>query len=437
MVKILFLFLVSPFLLFLLLFFIDSIRERQRRASTISALAWLFVLSGTAVVLVYVDQIFLLWSLNALLLCSIVGGALPLSKMSSITFTGEPLPYDERDIMFARARYRPGTPEYQEYYSRHPERQLLDDELRALPELLEPGGARYEAVRAKLAQTYFEANERLIPFCEGNRTVPASSVDPHDATRRLKQLARDCGAVDVGVAELHPGFLYTHVGRGPGGYGTPIHLDHTYVLVYAVEMDADVMRQAPRMPVVVESAARYLHCATIGIPLAATIRHDGYDARAHTDANYRLLVPAAAVAAGLGEVGRLGYLLHPRYGARVRLGAVTTTMPLVPDAPTTFGVQDFCRICKKCTQQCPAGAISFGEEKLVRGVHKWSTNQEACYKYWRTVGTDCGICMHVCPYSRPATFTHNIIRLLIRRNAIARRLAVWADKLIYPPAASL
>ncbi|MBN1466696.1 4Fe-4S dicluster domain-containing protein [candidate division KSB1 bacterium] len=149
------------------------------------------------------------------------------------------------------------------------------------------------------------------------------------------------------------------------------------------------------------------------------------------DGNYLMPLPAIASDAGLGEVGRLGYLIHPRYGARIRLGAVTTDMPLAADSSILFGVQDFCRICLKCATHCPAGAISFGEEKQVRGVCKWSTNQEACYKYWRSIGTDCGICMRVCPFSKPNNMVHSVIRTFIRRNVISRQIAVWGDKLLY------
>ncbi len=432
MVKLIFLLLLSPILLFLSYFLYDSVRESEKCAAFLAAFVLMLLLISAGTIVLFISSGLLLWSLNVLVAFFYIMLMVPWSKPSSLRISDTILPYDERDIMFARARYRPGTPEYDDYYKRHPDKQKGDDALRGLPDLLEPGGLFYERSQALLAQTFFEKTEALIPQTDGQQAESQIKVDAETATVQLKQKARELGAIDVGVAKLHPGFLYTHVGRGPGGYGSPIKLDHKWVIVFAVEMDAETMRLAPNMPVVVESSRQYLNAANIGVALAVYIRNLGYPARAHTDANYRLMVPAAAHAAGLGEVGRIGYLIHPRYGARIRLGAVTTNLPLLPDPATSIGAQDFCRICKKCAQACPAAAISHGSEKSVRGVHKWSTNQEACYALWRRFGTDCGICMHVCPYSRPATVSHNVIRRVIQRNAIMRCLAVWADKVLYP-----
>ena len=48
----------------------------------------------------------------------------------------------------------------------------------------------------------------------------------------------------------------------------------------------------------------------------------------------------AAVDAGLGEMGRFGYLITKELGPRVRIFAVTTGLPLVADNPVDIGVED-------------------------------------------------------------------------------------------------
>ena len=332
--------------------------------------------------------------------------------------------------MFARANYEQGSFQYSDYYAKHPEKKKVDDRVRAMPELLSPGGESYEPIDAACAACNFALTEKLIPLCDGEPGSPMQ-INPAALTKKLKEMTMSLGAVDVGVAQLDAAHVYSHVGRRLPEYGTPIHLNHSHILVFAVEMDYETMQGAPQMPVVVESSKKYLQSATIAVALASCIRSFGYNARAHIDGNYLLPLPAAAVDAGLGEIGRIGYLIHPTYGARIRLAAVSTDMPISVDQPIAFGVQDFCRICKKCAEFCPSGAISHGEEKTVRGVRKWSTHQEVCYRYWRTVGTDCGICMRVCPYSKPANFAHNFIRFMIRQNPVGRRVAVWGDKLLY------
>ncbi len=143
------------------------------------------------------------------------------------------------------------------------------------------------------------------------------------------------------------------------------------------------------------------------------------------------MLPPVAYDAGLGELGRFGYLISPKFGARTRLGAVTTEIPLVPDGPIQFGVQDFCRRCKKCAVNCPPGAIPADNRTVVRGVEKWQLDIEKCYRYWRVVGTDCGLCMRVCPFSHPDTLAHNILRSGIKRSSFARSVSVYGDDLFY------
>ncbi len=412
------------------LFFVSSIREQEKRAIGASAIILSMLAIGTMLILFFADPLFI-WIFNAAIILVILALFLPYGQKSETQIVGDKRRYDERDIMFARMHYDKGSAAYEDYYTRFPARQKRDDDIRALPQLMSPGGEVFEPVAATIAENNFILTEKLIPLCDGPRAQKKTNMDPLELTITLKKMARSLGAVDVRTTALDPAHLYSHVGRRTAEYGKPISLSHSHVLVFAVEMDFAAMQQAPRMPVVVESSRQYLEAAKIAIAVASYIRSFGYNARAHTDGNYLLPLPAAAHDAGLGEIGRIGYLIHPKYGARIRLGAVTTDMPLSLDDATLFGVQDFCRICKKCAKHCPAGAISFGDEKEIRGVKKWSTNQEACYSYWRKIGTDCGMCMRVCPYSKPDNFVHDVIRLMIRQNPVARRLAAVGDNMIY------
>ena len=55
----------------------------------------------------------------------------------------------------------------------------------------------------------------------------------------------------------------------------------------------------------------------------------------------------------------------------------------------------------------------------------------ACYRFWRLQGSDCAVCIRVCPYSHPSTPLHNLVRWAVGRNGLARRVALWADDLFY------
>ena len=415
--------------LYLILFTKTSLKEKEFRAAIISAI--LFVMFFTFSTFIFLQKnLFFLYILDGIYLVAFFILFFPFRKEKH-KLQSPTKRYDERDIMFARARYVAGSVAYQDYYSRFPERKKSDDLIRSMPDLLSPGGKHYQPIEAKIADTYFSINEKLIPLAEGNPAAKQTSVFPENISLQIKKMIKSLGAVDVGIAKLNPNIVYSMTGRGPGGYGTKISLDHSHIIVFAVEMDFEAMRAAPKINVVVESSKQYLEAAKISIAVASFIRSLGYEARAHMDMNYRVILPPAAVAAGLGEMGRIGIFMHKIYGPRVRLGAVSTTIPLVTDNPVNFDSEKFCQKCKKCASNCPSGAISYSDPKEVNGVVKWSTNQQACYKYWREVGTDCGICMKVCPYSQPHTFVHNVLRLMVKNSPIGRRVALLGDKLFY------
>jgi len=117
------------------------------------------------------------------------------------------------------------------------------------------------------------------------------------------------------------------------------------------------------------------------------------------DGNYLLIAPLAARDAGLGEIGRHGLLITKEFGPRVRLGVVTTDLPLVSDEAYEFGIQEFCRRCKRCAISCPGKAIPRGEKELINGDMRWKTSDTDCYQRWRMLGTDCGVCLASCPFS--------------------------------------
>jgi len=339
---------------------------------------------------------------------------------------------DERDIMFSREEYRPGSEKYESYYSRRPELREIDDRIRQLPKLLASGGRYYDAVRSPYTESIFKQIENLTTKVDGEVASNRQEVDPHEITSLIKEFALHLGADEVGVANLNRAFVYSHVGRGPEPWGQPIESRHRYAIAFALEMAYDNVEAAPRLPITEESARAYLEGALISTSLAQYIRDLGYPARAHiAGSNYQIMLPPVAHDAGLGELGRHGYLISRRYGARVRLGAVTTDLPLIADRPIVFGVQDFCAACLRCAVNCPSGSIPHGDTTEVRGVEKWPLRIESCFRYWRAIGTDCGLCMRVCPFSHPPTAIHNLIRLAIRRNPLARRAAVYGENVFY------
>ena len=77
----------------------------------------------------------------------------------------------------------------------------------------------------------------------------------------------------------------------------------------------------------------------------------------------------AAVAAGLGTIGRHNLLIHPRFGTRIGLTALITNLEIEPDAKIE---QDLCIHCDLCVRNCPAGALDEDKKTDVGKCIKFS-----------------------------------------------------------------
>jgi len=381
--------------------------------------------------------------LAVVLLAPLPGGQLP--------DLGQPVHgVDERDIMFARAVLEPGSERFEAYYRSRPENRAPDDAFRKEPGLLSPDAAHHHPLAFPAADAAFWTIERLRPSVEGHEATGATSGmklggeadegaedapagrDPEGTSRFLKAWLGKMGAHSVGITKVRDHHLYTHVGRGTD-YGEPVTLDHPFALAITVEMDKEMVDAAPRSPTAMESALQYVRAGVMAVQVTDLIRRLGYRARAHIDGNYRVICPLVARDAGLGEIGRMGLLMTPKLGPRVRIAVVTTDMPLVPDVPVRdLTTIDFCLKCRKCADSCPSRALPFSApEKDENGVLKWKIDPEACFTLWAKLGTDCARCMAVCPYSHPDNLLHTPVRWGIRNNALFRSGALWMDDRIY------
>jgi reductive dehalogenase len=371
-----------------------------------------------------------------LILLSLVGAALivllvPVGGSADI---GEDLPQgkiDERDIMFSRAALVPGSRRFENYYQAKPEYRAPDSLFRSKPGLLAKGATAYDPLHFSAADASFFTIEQLRPFVDGVAAPSRVESEPTAMSDFVKQWGQKLGAVAVGITALRDYHLYSVVGRGDD-YGKPVNLSHRYAIALTVEMDKRTLDSAPLGPAVMESAQQYVIAGTIAVQMAKFIRKLGYPARAHIDGNYRVVCPLVARDAGLGELGRMGLLMTPRLGPRVRLGVVTTDLPLVPDKPARDATTiDFCERCKKCADVCPSGAISSDPRKVVGGVKRWQIDSEACFTLWCQLGTDCARCVKVCPYSHPDNMLHNLVRRGVRHSSLFREVAVRMDDLLY------
>ncbi|MFC2084458.1 4Fe-4S dicluster domain-containing protein [Bacteroidota bacterium] len=347
---------------------------------------------------------------------------------------------DERDVMFSRRLLVEGTERFTEYYKLNPDKKELDNKFRSKPGLLKKGSTLYDPFLFAAADASFFTVERLKDFVDGEYSNELVTVDPEHNTYFIKQWALKLGAYSVGVTELRDYHKYSYVGRGDD-FGKEIDLDHKYAIAFTTEMDKRMLDSAPKGSIVMESAQQYLATGAVAVQLAEFIRKLGYPARAHIDANYRVVCPLVARDAGLGEIGRMGLLMTNELGPRVRISVVTTDIPLVLDKKKPdSSMIDFCIKCKKCAEACPSNSIPFGDRTEIDGSLRWQINSEDCFTYWCQVGTDCGRCVSVCPYSHPDNLVHNLVRFGIRNSVYFRKLALILDDYFYgvkPPVKEL
>ena len=211
----------------------------------------------------------------------------------------------------------------------------------------------------------------------------------------------------VGIAEMRPEWVFE-------GFD----VSERFVIVVGVAHEYEEMSQAPSVPgnnrAIVEVGKQYTRAAKASAELSNYIRGQGYGTTCFPGPTAQaLLLTPAAIAAGLGELGKHGSLINRKLGSSFRLSAVTTDMPLVPDQPDVFGGDDFCMGCRVCTDACPPDAI-FETKQFVRGELKWYVNFDKCIPYFAET-RGCGICIAVCPWSRPGVADRLVVKMAKRQ----------------------
>jgi reductive dehalogenase len=427
-------------------FTFDSAVEKESRAARVGAVA-LLLLAIIGLLIVMAPKAHVLVASGFALLLGFVAVLLIPSGAHSQAVPGalryaasEPLRFDERDIVFARNRsLPPGSEVYRRYYEAHPEREQGDAKRRQTGGPIGRVGAIDGGYRPNVAmiQACFEMPGVFGKMAEALPPGDGSSerVDPEKAACAVKGLARRLGADLVGICRVNPAWAYSHRGEIFYGnwedWGKELPAPLPFAVVIATEMDHTNVGAGPHTPALFESACNYSKGAFITTILTRWFTGMGYRAVAQHSRHYDLNMVPLAIDAGLGELGRFGYLIADNFGPRVRLFAVTTDMPLTVDRPIDLGADGFCRRCLKCAESCPSKSIAVGGKTVVNGIEKWKLDAESCFDYWGRVGTDCSICMGVCPFSRPNRGLHRLVRWMIRRSALAQRVFPAIDNFVY------
>ena len=268
----------------------------------------------------------------------------------------------------------------------------------------------------------------MVPLVDGEVAQAKAPLPeaPQVLSRHIKQLGYFLRADIVGICRLPQYAVYHH-----DLAGNPVELNHKYAILIVVDQDFDTMYGSTGDDWISgsQSFIGYSTSAFIACIMADYIRKLGYPARAHHVFNYQVLVVPLLLLAGIGELSRLGIVLNPFLGTRFKAAVVTTDLPLEPDSPVDFGLQEFCQKCLTCANECHARALPDGEKVMLNGYENWRFDADLCSKYRvsNQGGSSCGRCIKLCPWNRPEGWTLDLVRWMSKDAPFLDGLLVKMD----------
>ncbi|WP_436867223.1 tRNA epoxyqueuosine(34) reductase QueG [Staphylococcus shinii] len=140
-------------------------------------------------------------------------------------------------------------------------------------------------------------------------------------------------------------------------------------------------------------------------------RVDGVEIQSMVDTG-ALSDRAVAERAGLGYVGRNGFVINPELGTWTYLGEMLVSVPFPPDDP----LLDSCGDCTICVDRCPTGALvgdgQLNSQKCISFLTQTKGYLADEYRYKigdRLYG--CDTCQQVCPRNKGINTQHDDIVL--------------------------
>jgi ferredoxin len=270
--------------------------------------------------------------------------------------------------------------------------------------------------------------------------------DPVAMSRHIKRVGHYFGADIVGIGRAHPALLYAggtlrdtgfivEGEQGPSDSPAELCRKYPYVIVTPVAWDYELGRAHRHHIGDAAYDTTLMQTVLVLTALEKYILELGY-----TALRGKVNPQGAALAGGVGELGRNGLVISEKFGARIHLSdAIMTDLPLAPDQPIDLGVEDFCKVCRKCAETCPTNSIRFDAKQQFNGVEKYKIKWETCYKL-RPLVTDhwqiCLTCSTVCPYTKPNVWWRTLAVQMLHRAPLPLRPVVvrslkWLDDRVW------
>jgi epoxyqueuosine reductase len=271
--------------------------------------------------------------------------------------------------------------------------------------------------------------------------LPAWQATPETASKTLEAAGVQLGASMVGFTKFDPQLIYPWVKLDPDatemtyvdGKGYTVPKKDTYVVVMISQGPRDLLVRNQSELGAAGDRAVYARTFSAGVGMVRFIRGLGYSAN-----SMQALSPVIpyALSAGLGELGRMNRMINPIFGGNIRITCILTDLPLAPDKPIDFGLQEFCRHCKKCATECPSGALSLADDPYwvpvngfqAPGKRVYFEDNDRCVDWISKRGNFCSTCMSVCPWSKQdVAALHEMTKIMAAKTPKAGTLFTQLD----------
>ncbi|MBN1451512.1 MAG: 4Fe-4S dicluster domain-containing protein [Anaerolineales bacterium] len=307
----------------------------------------------------------------------------------------------------------------------------------------EYGPAVQKAVAKKLPEKYplSAAQKDVIDHIALMKSNPTAGEkapipqEPEILTRHIKAVGYFLKADIMGACKVPPSAYYSHDKQGK-----PIDVRYENAIVIVMGKESNAVHASTGKDWLGDpiSFQAYQHVGMVAETIANYIRRLGWDASPQYGPSfvnkYSVLMPPLLIAAGIGEVSRVGIVLNPFLGLGYKAAAVLTDMPIIPDKPIDFDLQNFCQNCKICAENCPSRAIPMGDKVIYNGYETWKLNVKRCasFNFTNKNGTMCNRCVKSCPWTNPPTWPHDLVRTMVMHSRLAQRIAIRAAYLLDP-----
>lgn len=208
---------------------------------------------------------------------------------------------------------------------------------------------------------------------------------------RLKERAHSLGITEIGFCEVPNSAVFKEN-----------KIVYSHAIVCLQEMKKEEIKQAPGNAAGYETMRVYVELGKAINELSRWIADSGVPTQPGHPYRGQTLYPKLAVKANLGFQGKSGLLITPKYGSRVRIGAIYVPISNLPVSKQTsydWG-SNFCDRCNRCLRSCPGQAIYDTPIKTKYG--NTCIDNTKCFPHF-FIDMGCSVCIKVCPFNEKIT----------------------------------